>query len=144
MIRISDDPQRFAAGARLIHSDGRELTVASARPHGDRFLVRFEGVDDRASAQDLRGALYVEPSDVRELGSDEYWPHDLIGCRVVDASGRDIGVVTEIIANPAHELLAVATEEGERLVPAVKEIVVEVDLTGRKVTIDPPEGLMQG
>lgn len=144
MVRISDDPQRFAPGACLIHSDGRELTIASARPHRDRFLVRFEGVGDRASAQDLRGALYVRSDDVRALGSDEYWPHDLIGCRVVDASGSDIGVVTEIVANPAHDLLAVATEEGERLVPAVKEIVVGVDLTGRKVTIDPPEGLLQG
>jgi len=143
VIRISDDPQRYAPGARLIHEDGRELVVASGRSHRDRFLVRFEGVSDRGTAQDLRGALYVPQSEVRELGTGEYWIHDLVGCRVSDPAGRDIGVVASVITNPAQDLLAVDTAEGERLIPAVRQILVAVDLTERRVTVDPPEGLLE-
>lgn len=143
MIRISDDPQRFAPGARLIHEDGRELVVASGRSHRDRFLVRFEGVSDRITAQDLRGALYVPLSEARELGTDEYWIHDLVGCRVLDPAGRDIGVVASVIPNPAQDLLAVDTPEGERLIPAVRQILMAVDLTERRVTVDLPEGLLE-
>lgn len=56
VLLLSDDPGRFAAGDRLVHEDGRSLTVAQSRAHkGDRFLVKFEGVDSRDEAERLRG-----------------------------------------------------------------------------------------
>jgi 16S rRNA processing protein RimM len=140
---ISDDPRRFEAGSDLIHADGRRLTVESARSHRNRFLVKFVGVDDRSEAERLRGALYVRSDDVRDLREGEYWPHELIGCRVVRADGGDVGEVSDVIPGAAHDLLAVRTDHGDRLVPMVKEIVIAVDIDARTVTLDPPAGLLE-
>lgn len=142
VIRISDDPHRFDPGATLIHEDGRELTVRSARSHRDRFLVHFEEAFDRESAQGLRGALYVDPSAMRELDDSEFWESDLVGCRVVLSDGSEVGNVSDVIVRPAQDLLQIDTPRGQRLVPFVGEIVIEVDADERVVTIDPPQGLL--
>lgn len=143
MIQISDDPRRFEAGSRLLHEDGRALVVESARDHRNRFLVKFEGIEDRESAETLRGPLYVPSDEARELEPGEFWEHDLTGLDVVRAvSGDVVGKVARIEEGPAQDLLVVETPAGERLVPFVAEIVVEVDVGAGKVTVDPPEGLL--
>ena len=142
VIRISDDPLRFEPGSRLIHGDGRELVVESSRPHRDRLLVKFQGFDDRTAAEGLRGALLIHSEDVRALEDHEYWPHELVGCSVVLRDGTEVGEVNAVVPSPAHDLLQVGTPGGERLVPIVKEIVIEVDVSARRITIDPPEGLL--
>ena len=142
VVVISDDPRRFESGSTLHHEDGRTLTVERARPHADRFLVKFTGVDDRPAAEALRGAVYVPEKDVRPLDEDEYWYDDLVGCTVVLPTGGEVGTVRGVLERPAQDLLEVDTARGPRLVPVVKEIVVEVDTGARRVVIDPPEGLL--
>ena len=142
VLRISDDPRRFEPGATLIHTDGRELVVESARPHRDRLLVKFDGIDDRQAAEALRGAVLVPSEEARELADDEYWPHELAGCRVVRGDGDVVGEVVAVVPSPAHDLLQVRTAAGDRLVPIVKAIVIDVDVAGGRITIDPPEGLL--
>ena len=143
VIPISDDPRRFEPGSQLVHEDGRTLAVESARDHRDRFLVKFVGVGDRTAAETLRGALYVDAGDARDLEPGEFWEHDLAGLDVVHAAtGETVGTVSRVEAGPAQDLLVLDTPRGERLVPLVSEIVVDVDVPGRKVTVDPPEGLL--
>ncbi len=145
VLLLSDDPGRFAAGDRLVHEDGRSLTVAQSRAHkGDRFLVKFEGVDSRDEAERLRGQIYAPTADKRELEPDEYWPLDLIGCSVQDRSGTSVGEVRAVVPGPAQDLLDLATPDGGRLVPLVKAIVVEVDLDHKRIVVDPPPGLLEG
>ena len=126
----------------MSHEDGRELVIESSRPHRDRFLVRFQGIEDRVAAEGLRGALYVSSEALRDLEEGEFWTHELTGCSVVSTDGHIVGTVDSVIANPGQDLLVVATGSGEVLVPAVAPIVVEVDVAARRVTIDPPEGLL--
>lgn len=142
VIRISDDPDRFSPGTSLVHEDGRELIVESTRPHRDRFLVKFEGIDTRSRAERLRGGLYVRLEEVRALETDEFWPHDLVGSEVITSEGRPIGKITEVRPGSAHDLLIVDTEAGERMIPAVKAIVTSVDVGAHRITIDPPAGLL--
>jgi 16S rRNA processing protein RimM len=139
---ISDDPRRFEPGEKLLHGNGRELVIESSRVHRNRLLVKFEGVDDRDTAEALRGGLYVSSSQLRSLESDEFWEHDLVGCEVIRVDGISVGHVSRIVPGAAQDLLEVATEHGPRLVPMVKEIVGSVDLDARRVVIDPPEGLI--
>lgn len=142
VIVISDDPRRFQPGSTLYHADGRVLTVERVRPHRDRTLVKFAGIDDRAVAEDLRGPLYVPAEQVRDLAADEYWPEDLVGCVAADSGGGTIGTVTRVIEGAAQDLLVLDTPAGERLVPMVKEIVVSVDTSAHRIILDPPEGLI--
>ena len=143
VIRISDDPRRFEPGASLIHEDGRVLVVASARPHRDRFLVRFEGIGDRREAEAARGKLYISQEDVRDLDEGEFWPHDLVGCDVHAPDGSPIGTISGVQMGGVQDLLVIDTPRGERLVPLVEALVPEIDVAGHKVVVDAPPGLLE-
>lgn len=141
VVVISDDPRRFEPGAVLQHEDGRALTIERARAHGERFIVKFDEIDDREMAEGLRGPLYVPSTAARSLEDDEFWTDDLVGCAVMSRTGAELGTVARIVPGTAQDLLEVATVTGTRLVPAVKAIVVEVDPAARRIVVDPPEGL---
>jgi 16S rRNA processing protein RimM len=142
VVKISDDSRRWEPGSILRHQDGRELVVDSSRAHRDRFLVTFRGIGSRTEAEQLRGALYVADDDKRTLEEDEYWLQDLIGARVETITGEPVGEVIDVLERPAQDLLVVSTSKGERYIPMVKEIVPEVDVESKRVTVSPPEGLL--
>jgi 16S rRNA processing protein RimM len=139
----SDNPERFAGGAVVYLQDGRALTVESSRPHASRLLVRFEGVADRTAAEGLRGSTLVVPiSMLPELPDGEYWPHQLEGCEVVTESGRVLGRISDVVANPANDLWVTLDDAGrETLVPAIHEVVVEVDVGRGHVLVRDVRGL---
>jgi 16S rRNA processing protein RimM len=134
VVPLSNRPERFAAGS-VLYLDGERRVVQSSRPHQDRFLVRFEGVDDRDGAERLRGrTLTGDP--LGDAAEDEVWVHELIGARVRDRSGRAIGAVVAVEANPAHDLLVLDTGA---LIP----IVFVVERHERDVVVELPEGLLE-
>lgn len=141
VVPISDDPRRFQTGSTLLWED-RSLVVEATRPHGNRFLVKFEGIETRDQAETLRGPLYVPIEEARSLEEGEFWQHDLVGCEVVSSDGQPAGAVTQVVTGAAHDLLVVATSKGERMVPLVKDIVVSVDPEARTIVVDPPAGLL--
>jgi 16S rRNA processing protein RimM len=135
---VSNRRERAEPGA-VMHAGNRTLVVASARPHHDKWLVHFEGVDDRTAAEALRGALLTaEPLDaVVALADDEFWVHDLIGSAVVESRGATLGRVVAIEANPAHDLLVL---DQDVLVPL--PFVVERRDDGT-IVVELPEGLLE-
>jgi 16S rRNA processing protein RimM len=146
----TDSPEeRFAPGAvlsaRLRDRSLRSVTVATARPHSGRLLVRFDEVPDRTVAETMRGAqLLVDAAELPPSDDpDAYYDHELEGLAVVLADGTEVGRVKEIARSPAGELLVVDRGEVEEvLVPFVREIVPTVDVAGGRVVLDPPEGLL--
>jgi 16S rRNA processing protein RimM len=107
----SDRVERVAPGAEL-STDARSMVVRAARRHGTRWLVAFEGVEDRTAAETLQGeTLYgaALPS-----APDELWVHELVGATVRDGAGTTLGTVEAVEANPASDLLVL---DGERLLP---------------------------
>jgi 16S rRNA processing protein RimM len=127
----------------LAGEDGRRvLVVAGARPHRSRLLITFEGVMDRDQADSLQGTyLFVPVSDSPSLPPDEYWTHDLIGCEVVTENGRSLGVLREVIHTTANDVWVVQGQDGETLVPALKDVVSEVDLGARRIVVREIAGL---
>jgi 16S rRNA processing protein RimM len=147
----TDDPElRFAPGAtlRAKASDHRErnYVVAAVRPHGNRILLRLEGVADRDAADGMRGSLFViDSEDLPPIDEpDTFYDHQLEGLLVRTTAGRDIGTVTEVLHTAAGELLAVdRADADELLVPFVSAIVTSVSVDSGIVEIDPPEGLLE-
>lgn len=139
----SDNPDRFTAGARVLMEDGRSLTVAGSHPHGSRLLVTFEGVTDRAVAESLRGRLLVVPQSwLPELPDGEYWPFQLEGCEIVTEAGRSLGVLDDVVPNPAHDLWVAKDDAGaETIVPAIHEVIVQVDVGSKRILVRDIPGL---
>lgn len=130
----SDVEQRRAIGATLTivaDGDARPLVIASIRPQKDRWVVHFEGIDDRGDAERLvNKALYAEPIHIE----GEIWVHELIGSTVVEVSGTERGTCVGVIQNPAHDILELSSGA---LVPVTFVVSCENGVT----VIDPPEGL---
>jgi 16S rRNA processing protein RimM len=147
-VRTDSPEMRFALGAKmqakLRDGTSRSLTVAAARPHSGRLLVRFEEVVTRDVAETLRGTLLLgSTADLPPTDDpDEFYDHELEGLDAQLTDGTSIGTVKEILHGAAGELLVVKRETGEALIPFVREIVPTVDVRGGRVVIDPPEGLL--
>jgi 16S rRNA processing protein RimM len=131
---ISNRDERFRPGSVLYVLD-EARTIATARRHQERWLVRFDGVDDRNAAEALRGVLVTgDPLDATDDG--EVWVHELVGATVTDRAGAPIGVVTAVEANPAHDILVL---EGGVLIP----VVFVVEQSAGRVVVDLPDGLLE-
>ena len=132
----SDLVQRREVGAHLIIFDSsgkRTLTITSSRPQPDRWVVHFEGIDDRNAAEKLTNKfLYAAPID----GAEGLWVHQLIGSEVEDTSGVSWGICTGVLNNPAHDLLEL---ESGVLIPMPFVLSCDEGIT----VIDPPAGLRE-
>jgi 16S rRNA processing protein RimM len=145
----TDEPERRLAPGAVLRTDPETrgpLTITSGRVHSGRLLLRFAGVEDRGTAEALRGTLLlveVDPAE-RPEEDDEWYDFQLVGLSAVLPDGTPLGDVTEVLHLPAQDLLAIRTPDGrEVLVPFVAEIVPEVDIDGGRVVIDPPPGLIE-
>jgi 16S rRNA processing protein RimM len=148
----TDDPaERFANGS-VLKTDppsAGPLTVAATRWNTGRLLVSFAGVSDRTDAEALRGVwLTVDAAEVTGERSEDGVYHDsqLAGLTVVTTGGEMVGIVTEV-RHHGQDLLVVepaagSPRRGEILVPFVAQIAVEVDMTAKRLVIDPPAGLL--
>ncbi|GAA1761526.1 MULTISPECIES: ribosome maturation factor RimM [Streptomonospora] len=146
-VRTDDPESRFAPGSLLQTdpADAGPLTVASARRHSGRLLVRFTGIGDRTAAEGLRGTtLLVASEDVPPVQDpDEFNDHELIGLRAETSDGAEVGTVADVLHN-AQDVLVITRADGpEVLVPFVRDLVPEVDTGSGRLVIDPPPGLLE-
>lgn len=144
-VRTDEPDKRFAVGASFDTVRGR-LEVRRSVWHGQRLLVGFTGVDDRTTAEALRGTelRILVRSDEQSDDPDEFYDHQLIGLLALRDDGVQVGAVTEVLHLPAQDLLVVARSTGgEVLIPFVRELVPSVDLVaGQLVVVDRP-GLLE-
>lgn len=105
----------------------------------------LEGISTRNDAEALVGTQFVIPlADRRRLDDGEWWIEDLVGCVVVDRDGTTIGSVADVIVGAAQDRLAVTTADGSLgEIPFVDQLVPVVDIPGRRIVVDLPEGLIE-
>ena len=139
--KLSEVEERFAPGSKLRLEDGRTLTVETTRPHQRQLLVKFEEIPDRSAAESLRGeVLLVSADQSPEPPGGAFWVHQVVGLEVVTEGGRSLGRILEVEGNPANDLWV--TESGA-LIPAIRDVVTEVDLEGGRVKIREMPGLLE-
>jgi 16S rRNA processing protein RimM len=137
---LGGDAGRFRPGMRVtVEGTGRSLTVRSARGlGGGDVLLGFTGIDTPEAAATLRGAyLGVEPSQARHLPAGEWFVWQVVGLAAVDTEGRSLGLVADVEAGAAHDILVVDGPEGERRFPMVSAFVREVDIRAGRVVLTP-------
>ncbi len=118
------------------------VEVEEHRPHGRFVLVKFRGIDTPEAARTLTHAvLCVDRDELPPLAPGEYYHVDLLGCRVVDEDGADLGRVADVFASGAHDVLVVREDRREWMLPVVARWVVSIDCDAGVVVARPPEGL---
>jgi 16S rRNA processing protein RimM len=144
----TDRPERFEAVTECVlwdHArDTRERRrIIASRRQGGAVLVSVAGCETVEAASALVGRLVALPVDeALPLEPGRFYPWQLEGCRVLTEDGRFVGRVTRIEQSAVQDLWVASDGERERLIPAVAEIVVEVDLAAGRVVIRPPDGLL--
>jgi 16S rRNA processing protein RimM len=138
--------ERFYPGAELFVVRGGEmmrLTLAGVRFHQGRPIVAVTGIDSIDRAQELSGLdLRVPPDRLVPLPAGTFYRHDLVGCRVETRAGQVVGVVKEVEGTLAASRLVVASGDREILIPLASEICPAIDVAGKRIVIEPPEGLL--
>ncbi len=145
---VSDVPGRLAPGSQLWlempDGTGRTVTVTANRPHSHGALLLFAGLNDRATADSLRGAtLETERRTVTPAPAGSYYYFELTGCLCRDTNHGDLGQVCEVIEDGGGLLLEVRAGERRLLVPFVEEYVATVDVVGRRIDLQLPNGLLE-
>jgi 16S rRNA processing protein RimM len=139
---LTDFPERFKRGLPL-WADGRELVLRAIRVHGDDLLLSFRDVETPEAAEALRGALLCVPEEKAvSLPPDTYFVHDLVGLSVWTADGEELGAVQDILPTGSNDVWVVRGPRGEVLLPALDDVILEVDLEARRALVAVPPGLL--
>ena len=136
------DDAEFLCEFDYLYIDGTEYEVEYSRVHKGQALVKFFDIDDINHAEALVGAyVYIEKTDI-ELEEGRYFIEDIKGCEVFDIdTGVCYGKVTNVIKTGANDVYEVSDGERELLIPKIDDVVKEIDIDGKRITIRPIKGL---
>lgn len=136
----TDFPERFM-DMDVCYIDGREFHITSAKFHKQFVLATFKEIPDRNEAERMsKKEIQVPRSQLRELPEDRYYIFDIVGLKVEDTNGQDLGVVKEVLQPGANDVYVVAKEgEKDLLLPALKTVVLTIDIEAGRMIVDPPE-----
>jgi len=142
----TDDPKRFLDLKEVILDTGREekvLTIEDVKFFKKFVILKFKGIDDRNEIERLRTrSLFVAREQAVKLRKDEYFIADLIGMKVVEEDGSELGTVTDVLQTGANDVYVVKLPEGgEILLPAIRQCILSVDVEGALMTVHVMEGL---
>lgn len=143
---LTDIPNRFAAlDAVYVGPDHVRYLIKSVQAYkGEMVLLRLEGFADATAAEALRDLdICIPLSTLAELPPDSYYQHDIIGLRVFTEDGGEVGEVVDIMVTGSNDVYVIKTTEGrEVLIPAIKDVIIRIDLICGTMHIDSMPGLL--
>jgi 16S rRNA processing protein RimM len=135
VISLTDFPDRFAPGSELV-LDGCSHHVEWSRQQRAGLIVKLCDLDTRTAAEAHRGRyLEVPDSHLRRLPEGRWYHHQLVGLGVKTEDGRALGTLTEVMSLPANDVWVAKDGVVDRLIPATRDAVLEVDLEAGRVTV---------
>lgn len=139
---FSDVPHRFNPGESLCCNGLSRRISASIPTHSNQVILKLEGIDSSESARDLVGQWLTAPPETSpQLPEGEYFHYQLIGLRVITSEGEELGEISEIIETGSNDVYVVSGEKGELLVPAIAQVVRNVDLANQVMVVSLLEGM---
>lgn len=139
-------PENLGAYGPLHAKDGRTFGVTSVKAAKDGAIVRFKGIDDRDSADRLKGVeLFVAREALPATEDEEFYHADLIGLRAEDTEGRAMGIVRALHNFGAGNVLELVRDDGDEVfLPFTREVAREIDIAGGRMVIAAPEEVEAG
>ena len=138
----TDFPQRFAPD-RTVYVGQTPMTIERSRIHKGNVILKLAGIDSVEQVEGIKGKyLQIPQSESMPLDDDEYYQFQLIGLEVSTSEGRLLGVIERILPTGSNDVYVVKGQDGEFLIPAIEDVVKQVDLDKRTMTIEEIEGLL--
>ncbi|GIN83726.1 ribosome maturation factor RimM [Heyndrickxia sporothermodurans] len=140
--------ERYKKGNRLYlfvnEKEPIQLTIKSHRTHKNFDLLTFEGYENINAVEEWKNNLLkITEDQLTDLDEGEYYFYEIVGCKVITTAGEEIGVVKEILTPGANDVWVVKGEKGkEHLIPYIDEIVMNINVKEKVITIEPMEGLL--
>jgi 16S rRNA processing protein RimM len=136
---LTDRPEeRFVVGS-VLHPEGRPpLTIVTAVPvaDGPGWWLRFAEAPDRTAAERLRGVYLEADVPARDRPADAVWWHEVVGARVTDADGHELGVVSDVYRAGGAEVFLVDGPSGSLDIPAVRSVIVDFRPADGVIVVD--------
>ena len=143
-VRTDSPEKRFAPGSKLTTESGKfgPLTIESVRNNNGTLLIKFVEISDRNQAEELKNQILVAEIDLsKESGENEFHLQQILGCGAFLENGEKVGTIIDVVHIPGQDLLVIDHNGREVLIPFVSEIVPDIDIENRKITISEKEGL---
>jgi 16S rRNA processing protein RimM len=141
----TDFPERLRGGVCVyVGDDHQKLCIQKRRSNNDTLLIAFDGITTPERAGELRNQfVYVRADDRPPLPEGEYYHHELLGLDVVSEDGQPLGKLVEILSSPANDVYIVRPETGrEVLLPALKSVILDVNLVEKRMLVHLLPGLL--
>ena len=143
----TDDPRRFRRLKEVVLDTGREklnLEIEGVKFFKQFVILKFKGLDNINDIEKYRQkSLYVTRKNAVRLQRDEYFIADLIGLKVQDEDGKELGTVKDVIETGANDVYEVEMEDGRSLLlPAIKQCILNVDVENGTMQVHVLEGLL--
>ena len=145
MAVLTDFPERLKPGVSiLIGIDHKPFRIRSCRKHKEGLLIAFDGILSPELAGEFRNQfVYVKAADRPQLPDGEYYHHQLLGLKVVDDSGVNLGVLSEILTTGANDVYVVRNEVGQEiLLPVIDDVILETNLSHGEIRVHVLPGLL--
>lgn len=142
------DKPEFVKKFKILYFDNKgekSVKVKSARPHGNTVILMLEDIDTVEKAQSLKNTvLYMKRSDAK-LPKGTWFVQELFDCTVIDNNnGKVLGTIVDVSETGANDVWHIKTPKGnEVLIPAIKQVVVNVDVEKGEILINPLKGLFE-
>ena len=143
----TDDPRRFRRLQEVVLDTGREklnLEIEGVKFFKQFVILKFKGLDNINDIEKYRQkSLYVTRKNAVRLQRDEYFIADLIGLKVQDEDGTELGTVKDVIETGANDVYEVEMADGRSLLlPAIKQCILNVDVENGMMQVHVLEGLL--
>jgi len=143
----TDDPRRFRRLKEVVLDTGREklnLEIEGVKFFKQFVILKFKGLDNINDIEKYRQkSLYVTRKNAVRLQRDEYFIADLIGLKVQDEDGKELGTVKDVIETGANDVYEVEMADGRSLLlPAIKQCILNVDVENGMMQVHVLEGLL--
>ena len=136
VIPLTDDPKRYN-DLEFVLIDGIERKIQGVKYQKDRVIVKVEGINSIEEAETYKNKYMEIPREYAvPLEEDSYYIADIIGCNVYDTDGKDLGKVFDVIQTKNNDVYWIKKPK-ELLIPVLLEVVTDIDVENRKITIKP-------
>lgn len=122
-----------------------DVEIASYRTHKNFDIISFKGFNNINDVEKYKGSiLKVSEAQLGALEENEFYYHEIIGCKVQTEAGEEIGTISEVLSPGANDVWVVKRKgEKDALIPYIESVVLRVDVDNKEVVIRPLEGLLE-